>query len=225
MISSSQSLHRSLSSKKTKRFIDSDHINSFKKRKNPSHLTYIPDQTCNTFNKLLKSRSQLSIAVKFSAPVYSPEKNLTRKLLLKDQISIKSPNKIRISRTDRNKMQRLDSLDHLVKKCTDIRSDFNSSNALNGIKNYSDSMGSLGKAIEKFQFDDITNAHEEVLESEELMRNDSRNIRQQISYVENIRKRSKQVWKFQSHAISRKTERLVASIAKKLNEKNFLMLD
>ncbi|OMJ80793.1 hypothetical protein SteCoe_18846 [Stentor coeruleus] len=225
MASTSQSLHRSFSSKKSKGYIDSDHITSFKKRKNHPHLTYNPDPAYNSFSNLLKVRSQLSIAVKLPVPMYSPEKNLTRKLLLKDQISIKSPNKIRISRTDRNKRQRLDSLDHLVKKCTEIQDDFNSSSALTGIKKYSNSMESLGKAIEKFQFEDLTNAHEEVLESEDLMRNDSKNIRQQISYVENIRKKSKQVWKFQSHAISRKTERLVALIAKKLNEKNFTMFN
>lgn len=223
MSTSSRDMYRSFSAKRAKGRIDNEIIKSVRERKGMPSLTYIPAQSTRNLTKILKCRSQLSVASKLSPPIYSPERNLSKKLLTKDPNSQDSPCKNRLYRTDRNKQQHIDSLNNLVQKCIKVRSDFYNPNALSGIKNYSDSMGNLKKAIEKCQFEEQHRNDTEPLQSEDILRDDSKMLRQQMCYVENLRKKSKQVWKFQSHAISRRTERLVASIARKLNERNFLM--
>ena len=107
---------------------------------------------------------------------------------------------------------RVESLDNLLQQCNDIQEESKTARcSLSGQQTVKNSIQRLEKSIDKCQekFDDsIINKR-----SENSLREDAKIMKQQLGIViEKYSKSKKKIWKFSTPAITKRTEKLLASV-------------
>lgn len=157
--------------------------------------------------KLSTTASQKNLQSQYSAIKKSQSNWFTSNLR-----SASSARKIRVKKVDLKKT-RVESLEKIMQKCIDVKSNFDSRRTLRSCQKFNDSAKDLRSSIEKCRNTDaLVNMS---LSSEKLLRADSKIIRDQLSYTEKLTKRERSVWKFPACGISKKTEKLIAEVANK----------
>ncbi len=153
-----------------------------------------------------------SLSTPYSLSIFSsPQKEKSNQSLKSSQ----SSSKLTSSKNAQKKQMRVESLSNIMQRCTKVKEAFYFQDIFMRHWRFNQDLCKLEKAIEKCKDPDSLSP----LKSEVILRSDSRALRQQLSFSEKHRKQTKGIWKYTSPAISKKTNKLVASVAKKLKVK------
>ena len=181
------------------------------------------EQTFSSIPKLSKNNSQGTLfQYQYSTLFEDSHKKLSSRLLGKEMRVTNSAKKIRVTKGDLEKQKRVDSLEKLMKKCKEIKEDYKSTSVLSSYKKINHDLNKLKSSIEKIQENNGDASAK--LVSEKLLRSDSKIIRSQLSYTEKLQKKHKSIWKYSTHSMNKRTERLIAAIDTKFKAKQILVV-
>ena len=174
------------------------------------------DSTSGNVSRLSNNNSQAHfLSHNYSSMLEDSHKKLPRDALEPRLRVSSSVQKIRLKKSDIKKQHRVDSLESIMKKCTQARGEYVSSRNLSSSrKKFHESVRNLTNSIEKCKNDHkLINSH---MHSEKSLRVDSKAIRDQLSFTERLKKKAKTIWRFPTTGMRKRTDKLLTSVSTRL---------
>lgn len=124
--------------------------------------------------------------------------------------------KVPISKIVIKRKRTLKHFDNLIEKCEKAQKSYVHAEVVSGdCTNFTDA-GRLKRTIERFQV--LNNDKLVYSKTEKLLKNDSKVIRGEIGYSEQIKNQKSCIWKQRSGFLNRRTDKLIANIAIRLKQ-------